>query len=58
MVPIDAPEAVWPWYLLFATMAFAAGAIGLVAYKSLVPVRASAATVKPVVAFVASSPRP
>ena len=34
---VDAPVAAWPWCLLFATMAFAAAAIGTVLYKSVVP---------------------
>ena len=33
----DAPVAAWPWCLLFATMAFAAAAVGTVLYKSVVP---------------------
>jgi curved DNA-binding protein CbpA len=37
MTPIDAPSAAWPWYLLFATMAFAAASVGTVIYKSVVP---------------------
>jgi len=37
MVPIDAPEPAWPWYLLFATIAFATTAVGTVIYKSVVP---------------------
>lgn len=37
MAPVDVPEAAWPWYLLFATVAFAAAAVGTVVYKSVVP---------------------
>jgi hypothetical protein len=33
----DVPTAAWPWYLLFATIAFAAVAIGTVVYKAVVP---------------------
>jgi len=39
---VDVPTAAWPWYLLFATIAFAAAAIGTVAYKAMVPVVAVA----------------
>ena len=35
--PAEAPAAAWPWYLLFATMAFAAAAVGTVVYKTVVP---------------------
>ena len=31
------PEATWPWYLLFATMAFSVASIGTVIYKTSVP---------------------
>jgi hypothetical protein len=41
--PMEVRGAAWPWYLLFATMAFAAVAIGTVLYKSLVPAVAIAA---------------
>lgn len=34
---IEVREARWPWALLFATVAFSAGAVGTVAYKSVVP---------------------
>jgi hypothetical protein len=37
LLAADAPVAAWPWCLLFATMAFAAAAIGTVLYKSVVP---------------------
>lgn len=33
----EVPAAAWPWYLLFATMAFAAAAFGTVVYKTVVP---------------------
>lgn len=36
-MPAEVREAAWPWYLLFATVTFAAAAIGTVAYKSVVP---------------------
>lgn len=35
--PVDVPAASWPWYLLFATMAFAAATFGTALYKTLVP---------------------
>ena len=35
--PADVPTAAWPWYLLFATMAFAAATFGTALYKTLVP---------------------
>jgi curved DNA-binding protein CbpA len=35
--PIQVREASWPWYLLFATIAFAMAAVGTVVYKSVVP---------------------
>ncbi len=34
---VEAPAAAWPWYLLFATMAFSAATVGTVVYKSVVP---------------------
>ena len=34
---IEVPIAAWPWYLLFATIAFAVTAVATVAYKSMVP---------------------
>jgi curved DNA-binding protein CbpA len=34
---VDIPEAAWPWYLLFATVAFSAASVGTVVYKSVVP---------------------
>ena len=37
MTRLDVPTAAWPWYLLFATMAFATAAVGTVVYKSVVP---------------------
>ena len=37
MAHADVPTAAWPWYLLFATIAFAAAAIGTVVYKTVVP---------------------
>ncbi|NPC56573.1 J domain-containing protein [Caenimonas soli] len=37
MAPVDVPTAAWPWYLLFATMAFALATFGTVLYKTLVP---------------------
>ena len=37
LLAADAPVAAWPWFLLFATMAFATAAIGTVLYKSVVP---------------------
>ncbi|MBI2772252.1 MAG: J domain-containing protein [Burkholderiales bacterium] len=35
--PIAEKTAAWPWYLLFATMAFALATVGIVVYKSVVP---------------------
>ncbi|MEP6790019.1 MAG: J domain-containing protein [Ramlibacter sp.] len=35
--PAQAPTAAWPWYLLFATLAFAVATVGIVVYKSAVP---------------------
>ena len=35
--PVEVPTAAWPWYLLFATIAFAVAAIGTVLYKTVVP---------------------
>ena len=37
MTPIEVPVAAWPWYLLFATIAFAVATIGIVLYKTVVP---------------------
>jgi hypothetical protein len=37
IAPADVPTAAWPWYLLFATMAFAAASFGTALYKTLVP---------------------
>ena len=37
IAPADVPTATWPWYLLFATMAFAAATFGTALYKTLVP---------------------
>jgi curved DNA-binding protein CbpA len=37
MTPIEVPTAAWPWYLLFATIAFALAAFATVVYKSMVP---------------------
>ena len=37
LLAAEAPVAAWPWCLLFATMAFAAAAVGTVLYKSVVP---------------------
>jgi hypothetical protein len=34
---VDVPQAAWPWYLMFATVAFAAASVGTVVYKSVVP---------------------
>lgn len=42
---IEVREARWPWALLFATIAFSAGAVGTVAYKSVVPAVAVAVPV-------------
>jgi hypothetical protein len=33
----EVEEAAWPWYLLFATIAFAVISIGIVLYKMAVP---------------------
>ena len=30
-------DAVWPWYLVFGTMAFSAAAVGITVYKSYFP---------------------
>ena len=35
--PVQVPTAAWPWYLLFATVAFSFAAIGTVLYKTVVP---------------------
>jgi hypothetical protein len=37
MTPIEVPIAAWPWYLLFATIAFAVATVATVVYKSMVP---------------------
>ena len=37
IAPVDVPTAAWPWYLLFATMTFAAASVGTALYKTLVP---------------------
>lgn len=37
ITPVEVPTAAWPWYLLFATMAFAVGAVATVLYKTVVP---------------------
>jgi curved DNA-binding protein CbpA len=34
---MHAQQPAWPWYLLFATVAFAAASVGTVVYKSVVP---------------------
>jgi curved DNA-binding protein CbpA len=34
---LDDPGAAWPWYLLFATIAFSAAAVGISVYKGYVP---------------------
>jgi len=34
---LDDPGATWPWYLLFATLVFAASAVGVAVYKNYVP---------------------
>lgn len=34
---LDDPGAAWPWYLLFATLAFATAAVGVAVYKNYVP---------------------
>jgi hypothetical protein len=36
-VTVEVPDAAWPWYLLFATFAFAMAAVGTVVYKTVVP---------------------
>jgi curved DNA-binding protein CbpA len=35
--PVEAPVAAWPWYLLFATIAFSVAAVGTVVFKTVVP---------------------
>jgi curved DNA-binding protein CbpA len=40
---LDDPGAAWPWYLLFATAAFATMAIGIAVYKNYVPGASTAA---------------
>lgn len=35
--PLEVRTAAWPWYLLFATMAFALLAVGIVVSKTVVP---------------------
>jgi curved DNA-binding protein CbpA len=39
---LDDPGAAWPWYLLFATTAFTAAAVGIAVYKNYVPGASSA----------------
>ena len=34
---VEVPQAAWPWYLVFATIAFAAATVGTVVYKAVVP---------------------
>jgi curved DNA-binding protein CbpA len=54
----DVPTAAWPWYLLFATAAFAAAAVGTVVYKALVPAVAVAAAAALTVAPAEQTPAP
>jgi len=45
---VEVPIAAWPWYLLFATIAFALAAISTVVYKTVVPgVAVAASTTTP-----------
>jgi curved DNA-binding protein CbpA len=37
LASLDHPGAAWPWYLLFATIAFSAAAVGISVYKGYVP---------------------
>jgi hypothetical protein len=37
LAAMEIPQAAWPWYLLFATVAFAMGAVGTVVYKTVAP---------------------
>lgn len=37
LAQLDDPGAAWPWYLLFATIAFATMAIGVSVYRNYVP---------------------
>jgi curved DNA-binding protein CbpA len=55
MTAIDNTEPTWPWYLLFATIAFAFAAIGIVTYKAFVP---GVAVSPPVMASANTSAQP
>ena len=57
VMAIEVPAAAWPWYLLFATMAFAAAAVGTVVYKSVVPGVAVAVVVPAAQAAGSSQPK-
>jgi hypothetical protein len=53
------PENGWPWYLLFATTAFALGTIGTAIYLTAMPAKASPPAVQqqqPAVVTTASAP--
>jgi curved DNA-binding protein CbpA len=54
---IEVPTAAWPWYLLFATLAYTAGTVGTVAYKALVPGVAVAVAAPATQETGASAPR-
>lgn len=47
---LDDPGAAWPWCLLFATITFCTGAIGVTVYKNYVP-GASSPTLAPAAAI-------
>ncbi len=54
---IEVPTAAWPWYLLFATIAYTVGTVGTVAYKALVPGVAVAVAVPATQGTGATAPR-
>jgi DnaJ-like protein len=56
IAPAEVPTATWPWYLLFATMAFAAATFGTALYKTLVPGVAVAVALPAVQAPAAAKP--
>ena len=58
MSTADVPTAAWPWYLLFATIAFAAAAVGTVVYKTVVPGVAVAVAAPAATAAAPQAPAP
>lgn len=50
VTPTDDPGAAWPWYLILATVIFAAAAVGVSLYKNYVPGASSPAQPVKVVA--------